>query len=227
MAGAVTYLQAASTGSDLTTYTFSSQNFGTASSDRYIIVSFTARLLANSPAVSISSVTAGGVSATIIAQAQNAITNTNIVCLAIAAVPTGTTGDVVVVVSRAPLRASIQLWAATGIDATVVDSATSTASAPTYAIDVPADGIAVAAVAGGSYTSGSWSGMTERYDFTYDGSGYSTGASDAFASTQTNLSVTATLTGSGSEPVGAFASFGPSSGGGLVAAALQDEDDED
>jgi hypothetical protein len=213
VAGAITYLQSATDTADLSTYTFASQNLGSASSDRYIIVSFTTRLLGTST-VTINSVTVAGVSATIIAQLRTSSSNTNAVCLAIAAVPTGTSGDVVVVISRTALRANIQLYSATGIDPTVVDSATSGVASPTYAIDVPADGIAVAALMAANVSSCAWSGLTERYDFIFDGSGFASGAADAFASTQTNLSVTATPSPAGDEKAGAFASFGPATGGG-------------
>lgn len=67
--------------------TFSSMSFGAASTDRYLVCVCTM-----SSASTLTSVTIGGVSATTLASLSN---STNQMIVAIAAVPTGTTGNVV------------------------------------------------------------------------------------------------------------------------------------
>lgn len=203
------FLQANSSTADLTTYTFSGENLGTAAADRYIIVVVKSRD-SGSGAKSISSVTIGGVTASIIIQKQNNASNSSLAGIAIAAVPTGTTGDVVVTFSEGMLRCAIGLYRATGITPIPADFGSSTATNPTYAIDVPAGGFAIGGVANSNGNDGSavWTGLTERYDSVIEAVMLSTGASDEFAAAQTNLTVTATLSGTNTEPVGVFASWG-------------------
>lgn len=205
MTAAITFLQSASDTTDSSTYTFASQNLGTASADRYIIVCIAGRR-GNVLDILVSSVTVQGVSASLVVNVQNAATNSSVACIAIAAVPTGTTGDIVVNFPRTLSRLGISVFAATGIVPTEFDSDSSTADSPTCNLDIPAYGIGVGICNVSSSSSVAWSGLTERNDDAVEGSTFSA-ASDAFSATQTGLAITATITGTLTNPVGAFASF--------------------
>lgn len=207
MAGAVAFLQTASDTTDVSTYTFAAQNLGTAAADRCIIVAVHARDTGTG-AKTISSVTVNGVAAVIAVQNQAASTNSTIVGIAIAEVPTGTSGDIVVVFSEAMIRCSVAAFAATGIDETAHDTGLSDATDPTNDLDVPAEGIAVACASFGTAGTFSWTGLTERYDAQVESASTISGASDAFATTQSGLTITANGSTS-TEIAGAFASWGP------------------
>lgn len=203
---AFSYLQSATSTADTNAYTFSSQSLGDAASDRYIIVTAIARKAG--AAFTLSSITIGGVSATIVRQVTNTVTNSDTAAIVIANVPTGTTGDVVVTWSTTVLRCAIGMWRATSLSsATEHDASTSTAADPTYAIDVPAGGFAIAAGLTAAATTVTWTGLTEKFDSTLESFVTYTGASDEFATTQTNLTVTMDF-GSSTESAGVFASWG-------------------
>lgn len=204
---AYAYLQTTQDTSDQSTYTFSSQNFGTASSDRYIIIGIAARKAG--AATTISSVTIGGVSATIVAEYSNSDTNSNISALAIANVPTGTTGDVVVVFGATMVRCVITAWSATNLSsATPHDTLTNGSADPTGTIDVPAGGFAVATALSNSVGTVTWTGLTEHSDITLETFVTVSDASDEFETAQTNMTVTANFSTSGSTPVMSVASWG-------------------
>lgn len=203
-----TFLQAADDGTNLTTYTFAGQNLGAADAGRYIVVCVESRA---SLARTISTVTVGGVSASIAVQVSN---GNNVAGIAIAAVPTGTTGDVVVTFSGSVLRAAVQLYRVLGIDsATPADFDSSAAADPTVNLDVPAGGVAFGCVLTTSTGTTAWTGLTEDHDSVVESAVNVSSASGEFASTQTGLTITADVSAS-STPVGAFASWAPAAGGG-------------
>jgi len=206
MALSLTYLQSAVSGTDGSSFTFSAQNISTAASDRYVIAGISFRAVGT---VTFSSVTIGGVSATLHSTSYNTVGgNSTGTCLAIAAVPTGTTADVVVNLSGTALRCGHGLWRVTGLaSATPTDGSGSTASAPTYAIDVVAGGFAIGCAYSADTATASWTGITEKYDEAVEGAGSRhSGASDVFATTQTNTTLTCTFTSSVA-PSGSFASW--------------------
>lgn len=215
---ALSFLQGNTSATDLTTYTFSGENLGTAAGDRYIIVGVAAR--AGATGRSISSITVGGVSATISIQGtQDGAAACCVGALAIAAVPTGTTGDVVVTFSGGMLRCAIQLYRATGLSSATpsdTDSDVSGAANPTVNLDVPAGGFAIGSGVSGSSSGGpvTWTGLTEDYDAQIGGeASWSTSASQTFVAAQTGLAITITM-GTKTDPVGVFASWGL--GGGFI-----------
>lgn len=213
-----TFLQAASSSSDATTYTFSSQNIGTAAGDRHIVCFSASRGVGT---LAVNSVTIGGVSAT--QAAENDRTSggvTNSASLDIAAVPTGTTGDVVVTYSGGMLRAGISLWRLDDLaSATPHDFDGSSANAPTCALDIPDDGCAIGgAITAQDTASTSWSGLTENHDTLVLDSGniVFSGASDDFASAETGRTITATFSAPNLSS-GVFASWAFGAGGGGIA----------
>lgn len=206
----VTYLQHTGDAGDLTTYTFAATNLGAASGGRFIIAAIGARAT-GSTALTVSSVTIGGVTATQIVQAENSPTNANLAAIYMAAVPIGTTGDVVVTLSRAAVRCSIDLWSATGISTTAHDTDSSTADPSTATLDTLGAGVlvAVSVSAGASPPTFTWTNATERYDgliVAAEGTGGAVSVADTVTTAGT-LAVTADGSAATVEPVAVFASW--------------------
>ncbi len=209
-----TFLQAAALTTDLTTYTFSAQNLGAADAARCIVAAIHSRATLTT-AFTISSVTINAVSASIPLQISNTASNANVVGFAIAAVPTGTSGDVVVVLSRAGVRAAVALWSTTGLPCgeSPNDTDSSTATNPSVLLNVPANGFALGACSIGGNSTTTWTGLAEDYDAVSESALNYTGAGDDFAVAQSNLTLTCD-SGASNEPAGVFASWGPAAAPG-------------
>ena len=113
----------------------------------------------------------------------------------------------------------IGVWRIVNAAAVVYDfSGVTGASALSSTLDIPADGVAIAySGAASSNRTATWTGLTEDFDANgvEDGStsGNHTGASDAFDSVQSNLSIQMTLSGAPiRNPVLTMASWGPAGG---------------
>lgn len=202
----ISFLQATTDTTDTNAYTFASQNLGTAASDRYIIVVAVARK--GGASTTLSSVTIGGVSATIVKQVTNNVSNTDVAGIAIAAVPTGTTGDIVVTWGASMVRCAIMAYRATGINATAYDSDSSTSGNPSVSLDIPASGFAIGGGLTAASTTTSWTGLTEDTDGTLESFVTYSSAHDEFPSGETGRTITMTF-GSSTESAGVFASWGP------------------
>lgn len=198
------YVTSNTSTSDLTTYTYASQSLGTAAADRHIVIVTGARKAG--AGFTLSSVTVGGVSATIVEQVTHNVTNSNTTGIAIAAVPTGTTGDVVVTWSTGVLRNWISVYRLDNLDdPTSPLTATDTGANPSGAINTTEGDCALggATSAAGATT---WSGITEDVDTTLETFVQYTSAHLSISSPSTPLTMTATMAGSGSgETAGAFA----------------------
>lgn len=207
---AVSFLQSASDSSNLTTYTFSGQNLGTEATDRYIIVGIMGRK-AGTTNRTINSVTVGGVTATIVHQQFSSTFNTNIAGLAIALVPTGAAGDVVVTFGGEMVRAAIALYRATGINPAEFQKLDSIALDPTVALDIPANGFAIGVGLTAANSSAAWTGLTEDFDITVEaGAITATGAHDSFVAAETDRTLTIDFAAAVPlESVGVFASWSP------------------
>ena len=88
----------------------------------------------------------------------------------------------------------IGVWAIYNAQGTATDSGSDSNSNPaTFALDIAAGGVAIGFVAHRSNTdptTNTWTNLTVKFDrAAVAGNLYVTGASDAFASTQTNLSI--------------------------------------
>lgn len=206
MIATVTFLQLTQDSADNSTYNKTGVNFGTAAADRRIHIAGAARS-SDGGARTISSVTIGGVAATINNQLDN---SGSIVWNAVAAVPTGTSGTIDLVFSGTMGNCDFGSFASYGVvSSTASDGSTSTANPGTFDLDIPAGGIAIAIssvdVGGATQT---WAGLTERWDGLQSSGNDFSGASDAFATVQTNLTVSATRSSS-SRPTYAVVSFGP------------------
>ncbi len=205
-------------GTDATTYTFSAQALGTAASDRYILIGAVARATASR---TLDSVTVGGVSATAIVNHEASSSNSG---LWLAAVPTGTTGDVVLTFSAGMLRAGIAVWRLDGIDTTPTDTDSSAADPATANITISAGGVAFSssfiAISTTTLTT-SWTNLTEDASYlssaSWENNGRCAHASAEFVSAQSELALSNDWS-AGSTPSAVFASFAPAAAGGFQAA---------
>ncbi len=212
----VTFLGSASSVTDLTTYTFSSQNFGTpdGTATRHIVVAIGSRANA---ARSISSVTIGGVAATAVITANDTVGGADIAAIYIAAVPTGRTGDVVVVFSAAMLRCAITIYRVTNIDSiTASDTGSDIVDASNVfsdTINIPANGIGIAAcwhnTSAGNATA-TWAGLAEDVEVAPESATNSlSSACDNFVAAQTGLTVSMTSGGTVGDGGLAIAAWAP------------------
>lgn len=184
---------------NVSTYTFSSQPFGTASTDRVVIVTITATQGVNG---TISSVTIGGVSASIIAQQSSGV----ITCgIAAAVVPTGTTGDVVVNTSTVRDECAIGIWSSTGLAGAVAVASGSNTNLDALTLNAEAGGFVIAVCANDGDETTTWSGATEAYDVSLGEYENSSGASDIVLSS--SVTVQPTLSGATSPVVFIAATF--------------------
>jgi hypothetical protein len=176
-----------------TVYTFTSQAFGTASTDRKILVA----VAAHRAPTSVTSVTIGGVSATnIITQGRG---SAGVVALYLAAVPTGTTGSVVITFpSTATGGGSVGVWGLTGTSATATDTDSEDygegdATNFTLDVNVLAGGVAIATAAsgnsGGTHTTVWSGGVTENYDTQVGTNEWHSGASNLQETASTPLNI--------------------------------------
>jgi hypothetical protein len=211
-AATLTFQTSTSSDSDLTTYTFSTTAIGTASSDRVVIVGIEAGPATLSTR-SVSSVTIGGITAHEIDQMESA--EDRVTGIFAAAVPTGTTADIVIVFNAGMASCGISVYTITGCGGLVAPfswiSATDAAAGDfSQPIDIPSQGCAAVALVGDGSTSVTWTNLTERYDGTI-GPGLQTrsGASDNFTSDQNGLTVTGNFA-INTDYVGTLASWGPS-----------------
>ena len=207
----ITNTASASDGTNLTTYTFSAQAIGTASSDRYVVVGFGAESLGTTTVLS--SATIGGVAATITKQQTNVSAIDIISGLIIANVPTGTTADVVLTFNSGQLRAAISVFTMTGnssITATATASETTATDDPqSTTLDIPASGGAIAfSFADASSSTTTWAGLTVRSDALVE-TVTGTSASDVFATAQTGLTISADFSGSVGRGSLVAAAWGP------------------
>jgi hypothetical protein len=206
----VAYLTAVEDGSNATTYTFSDIDFGVASADRRIIVGVIGRASsAEARTITAASCTIGGVAPSKVVEVAGGTDVNDTVTLLIATVPTGTTGqEVVIVWSDSMNRCAIAVWAATGLASnTATDTATSTASPPSGTIDVPAHGFVVVMASSTTTTSCTATGYTERFDAVIESHTYSGGDYSA-TSAETGRTITTTFA-SHDGPIMVAAAFGP------------------
>jgi hypothetical protein len=160
-----TYTGNASNGTPTNPHTFTAAAIGTAAADRHVIVAATWSTAAS--VTNITGITVGGVAATIDATYYNA-TGPRGCTIARAAVPTGTTANVVVTMSGAvPSRLGVGTWAVTGAPSLALvdnDAAMFTdAAANSLTLDAVADGVVIAHAHGGA-ADHTWTNLTERYD---------------------------------------------------------------
>lgn len=190
-----------------TTYTFSGQSIGTADANRIVIVGLVGRTA--TATLDISSVTIAGVAATLVKKQITTSGTPTAMAVALykAAVPTGTTGDVVVTFNEASLRAAIAVWKLVTATAAETATAASSADPADVSLTIPSGGGVVVFVAGSASTSYTPTGYTENVDAAI-------GATTTIytAGTNTTSSGATTLTADGAappvDPAGVSAAWG-------------------
>jgi hypothetical protein len=177
----IEFINSTTSSSDLTTYTFAGLSFGAVVSNR-LIVAVVHTVYNGGGTPSVSSITIGGVSATVLHA-----TGTNMgVALAYAVVPTGTTGDIVV---------TLGWWRLTNLDSTTpVDTdvpAGGADSARSATLDFSLGGVGVIGASTGN-ASMTWATATERFDTQIEAATTYSGADYTSATAQSALAITAT-----------------------------------
>lgn len=203
----VSFVGVSKDATNLTTYTFSSHAIGTAATSRKVVVAIST---GGASVTAASSVTIGGVSATlVIAKTINPDNNNTEIWQA--AVPTGTTGDIVVVWNAAALHCGIGVWAV--YDAASAASATASTSFASgtdlsASINIPEKGVCISSAHANNVRTFVAQGLTEDYEDNIESGRMQVGGSDAFATQQTGLTVGTTVS---SADIGVLvvASWGP------------------
>lgn len=190
---------------DQTTYTFASQSFGATAADRKIVVGVGARGSGN---FTISSVTIGGVTATLVVNSSSGLQDQ--AALYIADVPTGTTGSVVIVLSTGILRCGIGVWRMIGAaSSTPTDTGISAADPATTTLTISANGSGVGyGIQIDATSTATWTGLNEDFDevieatITQSGASLNSGAGG-------DISVSLDWSGAPTLRQAAFASWAP------------------
>lgn len=166
----LTFKTSSVSSSDLDTYTFSSLSIGTASTTRLVIAVCFAQNDNAAAGVAPTSVTIGGVAATIHVSGLGTSANESSVAIASAVVPTGTTASVVVVYPDSQARAGVAVYTLTGYEsATPIRTGSNTADAKTTAsLNMVAFSTQVGVVGSSNRFAGSttctWTNATEASD---------------------------------------------------------------
>ena len=192
-----------------TSYSFTSQDFGTAASDRKIIVSVNGTSNSGG-AAAVTGMTIGGEDASLIKAQVNASQAGYYSELWQADVPTGTTGTVAYTIAAAGYRHGIGIHACYGAAASVDDTAGDGSNDPmTTTIDCPANGFIIAAAQFHTASAvTAWTGVDEDY---YDAitEQNSAGASKEYAAAQSGITITCNPNAGVSRMAMAVCSFGP------------------
>ena len=194
-----------------TTYTFSNQAIGTASSDRVVIVNI-GSLKDTSAAYSVTSVTIGGVAATKIHSAQT-LTSFGLSSY-YATVPTGTTANIVIVHSANQNRVGIQVVTTTNVGEfhqVALAEASSGSDPLSFTVDAPAGSLVIGYVYDTASSSQTWTELTENFDEQVSTTHYHSGAIKNYSSAATPT-ITADPSGS-SNTLGIVVVFRPAYSG--------------
>lgn len=202
------YLQSSADTTDTTSYTFNGVNFGAADADRSLFALVSARKSGSSNC-SLSSASLGGVSTSSNLVQATSATNCTIAAIVRAAVPTGTSGTVVLTFPATMLRVEFKLVRVTGARSlTQFSTSSSAANDPTGSLSVRAHGFGLGVAATASNTTVTWSGLTKADEVVTESALTSTAAILAPTTHQTGLTVTADFASS-LESAGIWASWAP------------------
>lgn len=187
----IAWTASGSSTANLTTYTFAGHALGTEAAGRLIpVVVYSSG--AGGTAVTISTMTIGGVSAAPAVASNDTATVDAHIWYAV--VPTGTTGDIVITFSAARARCAIDAFQAHNVQsATPTDTGSASAADPiSDDLNISAGGVAVGGALTFTTTTVTWTaGLTERSDFQLESAQTQSSASDAFADAQTGLTIEA------------------------------------
>lgn len=162
MSASLLFLSATGQTPNQSTYTFSSQSFGSEGPGRYIVVCVAARGITGSQVIS--SVTIGGVTASVTQRTYNP-GNANIAGVAIARIDSSLSGDVVIAFNREQLRCAISVYRVAGIDPDSLQTSggdllnNGTISLP---VNATSGGVVIGLAVSGEFSaSHNWSEVTE------------------------------------------------------------------
>ena len=207
----VTFAGSSVSGSNLTTYAFSAHAIGAAAANRKVVVA--AATAGGSGADGVSTVTVGGISATLVKATLT--TDHTQVEIWQADVPTGTTADIVVTWNAGKGRCGIGVWAVYGAAGAASDtvSVTGTGALSTTALAIPANGVAIGGVvlSGTGLRTTTWAGLTENFDEEIEAATnlLQTGASLAVVAAQSAPTISATFSGAINWAAMSLASWAP------------------
>lgn len=179
----LTFLGSDTDSVDRTSYNFTSFNFGTAQSDRLIVVAYSG---SRGGVVGLSSSTIGGISAAPIGEVTTIFGSAYVVVgLVAAVVPTGTSGTINIRYTNTAAKCGIGAWALMNLTSSTVAETTGNLSlggSMDLSLNTQIGDLIVGSAYVNAITSFSWTGLTEDFDGTIDSNGRQTGAS-AIAST--------------------------------------------
>ncbi len=193
---------------DLTTgssYTFNSQNFGGAAAGRRILGCAQTVHTAAAAFSCLGTTSIGGVTVDVHtgAEVSHQPGGSNAVgahtCWFSAVVPTGGSGTVVVNYSESTFRCILSLYRAVGlVNSAPTDQKTDTADPGSFTLNIPVNGIAMAAYCSQTGTSAAWTGLAnEDHDENPSSAGLYTGASESVPGGDGTRAVSCTITGVG------------------------------
>ncbi len=211
---AVEFLESRVSSSDGREFSWSSVDFGDASDDRMIVVVVHGSEASGDTGLPMDTVTIGGVSASLIESASHDPGAAVDIAFYWAAIPTGTSGDIVTnfKIGSPRRNAGIGVWAITGSDTVAVyDTATDAGEPLSVTIDLASSGVLLAATSSRTAAPASWTGPTEDYDDDMGGvdatDDYASGASQQ-TTAQSGYTVANSVSGASSEVLAAV-SFAP------------------
>lgn len=203
----LSYLTRTSSGTDTSSYTFSSQTLGEEHDDRLIIVGV--GIVSQNEPQTIASVTVAGNSASSLVgpAEQDEGTWSSVAQLFVASVTTGTTGDVVVTTDTTASVCAIGLWRLIRTSSTTYATNSDTTDAINMNVNTASGGVAVGFTMSRNASGVSWTGLTEDFDAdAATGERYS-GASDTDTSAGSPTTVTADDSGTPASMAGVVASW--------------------
>lgn len=202
---AATFLQAAVTTGTSSSYTFTSQNLGTAAASREVVVAVSHN---HTAARVVTGVTVAGITASLVV--QDSVSTQVGVALWKASVPSGATGNVVVTLNGVTDAVYIALWHVTGGISGQTTSSNQNSVGFTIAATVTGvtNGVVIAALNwrdGASGRSVTWTGVTERYDARSPSANMDTSGGESTTVGSVTATATTTHVGVRSLVVAAFA----------------------
>ena len=164
---AADYLTTLTDGTENSTKTWAGVSLGAAAADRSILVIITANTV--NGGVAISSLTVGGVAATVDLVASGQYTDVRLFFARIS-LPTGTTGDVVLTLSSEWRNVAVSLYRVTGAAVAYHSYQRTITSGAALTCSTVAGGLVLGSLLGGGYRNDSvWTGLPEDADVTING----------------------------------------------------------
>lgn len=159
-----TFLQSSTAFTGSNPHTFAAVNFGTPAADREIVIGL---LVAAASSRSLNTVTIGGVAATLVGATP---AGSRILAIYRAVVPSGASGDVVVLLNSSVPNLAIGVWHVTGGISGTTTAQQVVGTSPATAVVTGVAGGAIIAVGSSSIaTTATWTNAAERFDIAPNG----------------------------------------------------------